>query len=113
MPFTIYLLLVRTHGIILLWYLLMGDALGAATYIDRLLVPSALSTTIFTLIGDNYFWSSYIAQKISVKNLKNATFEGSRVYQRDRGGFSNCLDLHMHYCATVSASNFQVLIYSG
>ena len=27
--------------------------------------------------------------------------------------FPNCLDLHMHYCATVSASNFQVLICSG
>ena len=60
MPFTIYLLLVRTHGIILLWYLLMGDALGAATYIDRLLVPSALlSTPIFTLIGNDYFFSCH------------------------------------------------------
>ena len=32
---------------------------------------------------------------------------------RDRIGFVNCLDLHMYHCATVNASNFQVLVSSG
>ena len=33
----------------------MGDELGSATDIDRLLVSSGLSTPIFTLIGNNDF----------------------------------------------------------
>ena len=38
----------------------MGDELGNATYIDRLLDSSALlSTAIFTLIGNDYSWSYF------------------------------------------------------
>ena len=40
-------------------YLVMGDELGSATGIDRLLVSSGPSTTIFTLIGNDEFWSSH------------------------------------------------------
>ena len=44
---------------------------------------------------------------------KNASF-WAWMSRQDRVGFSNCLDLHMHYCcAAVSASNFQVLICNG
>ena len=43
---------------------------------------------------------------------KISHFEFSWISRRDRVGFANCLDLHMHRCATVSASNFQALICS-
>ena len=35
----------------------MGDELGSATDIDRLLVSSGLFTPHATLIGNDYFWS--------------------------------------------------------
>ena len=44
---------------------------------------------------------------------KIGDLELSWISRRDRVGFPKCLDLHMHCCATVSASNFQVLICSG
>ena len=44
---------------------------------------------------------------------KVGKIEFSWISRRVRIGFLSCLDLHMHYCATVSASSFQVLIYSG
>ena len=37
----------------------MCDELGSATDIDRLLVPSGLSTPIATLIGNDDFWSCH------------------------------------------------------
>ena len=37
----------------------MGDELGSATDIDRLLVSSELSTAIFDLIGNDDFWSCH------------------------------------------------------
>ena len=40
-------------------YLVVGDDLGSTTDIDRLLVSSGLSTPIFTLIGNNDFWSCH------------------------------------------------------
>ena len=40
-------------------YLVMGDELGSATDIDRLLVSSGLSTPYFTLIGKDDFWSCH------------------------------------------------------
>ena len=44
---------------------------------------------------------------------KVGKFEFSWISRRVRIGFSSCLDLHMHYYTTVSASSFQVLICSG
>ena len=38
---------------------LMGDELGSATDIDRLLASSGLSTPIFALIGNDDFWSCH------------------------------------------------------
>ena len=91
---------------------LMVDESGSATDIDCLLVSSGLSAPIFTLIGNDDFWSSHtdFRQQMSPKN---GNLEFSEIFRRDRVGFSNCLDLHMHYCATVSPSNFQVHISSG
>ena len=91
---------------------LMVDESGSATDIDCLLVSSGLSAPIFTLIGNDDFWSSHtdFRQQMSPKN---GNLEFSEIFRRDRVGFSNCLDLHMHYCATVNASNFQVLICSS
>ena len=40
-------------------YLMMGHELGSATDINRLLVSSALSTPIFTLLGKDDFWSCH------------------------------------------------------
>ena len=37
----------------------MGDELGSANDIDRLLVSSGLSTPILTLIGNDDFWSCH------------------------------------------------------
>ena len=61
------------YGIVLLFYLLMGDELGNATYIDCLLVSSALlSTPIFTLIENEYFGSCHtnLEWKSSSKTTK-------------------------------------------
>ena len=78
----------------------MGDELGNATYIVRLLASSALSTPIFTLIGNDYFGSCHtnlLASKSrGKKNLKYVHFEFSWISRRDRVRFSNCLDLHRH-----------------
>ena len=93
-------------------YLVIGHELGSATDIDRLLVYSGLSTPIFTLIGNDDFSSCHTGCRPKMLP-KNDNFELSSISRRDRVGFSNCLNLHMHYCATVSASNFQVLICSG
>ena len=38
---------------------------------------------------------------------KNGNLEFSWISRRNRVGFSNCLDPHIHYCARVSASNFK------
>ena len=75
----------------------MGDELGNAADIDRLLVASGLqlSTPIFTLIGNDDFWScrTDLRPKISPK-IDN--FEFSGISRRDRGGFPNCLKLHIY-----------------
>ena len=85
----------------------MGDELGSTTDIDRLLVSSGLlSTPIFDLIGSDDFWSCHSDFRPKM-SPKNGNFEFSWDIRRDRVGFPKCLDLHMHYCATVSASNFK------
>ena len=94
----------------------MGDELGSAADIDRLLVSSGLSTPIFAFIGNDDFWSchTYFKPKMSPQNGNFNEF--SSVSRRDRVGFPNCLDLHTLYallCHSVSASIFQVLIGSG
>ena len=97
---------------------------GNATYIDRLIVSSALlSTPILGLIGSDYlyFWSCHMIHEFGVKNVgkkkptKIVGFEYSFVDTsvRFRVGFPYCLDLHVHYSATDSASNFHVIIWSG
>ena len=62
--------------------------------------------------GTTYFRSCHTAFRPKLPP-KIGNFEFSWISRRDRIGLSNCLDLHMHYRATVSASNFQVLICSG
>ena len=52
-------LLVECTGIAFWSYLFLGDKLGRATDIDRLLASSRLSTPFFTLIGNGYFWSCH------------------------------------------------------
>ena len=95
-------------------YLLIDDELGSATdrsspcLQGRLRQCSPWSGT--TTLELSYRF--YIGQKRRQKT-KNGNFELSWISRRDRVGFSNCLDLHMHYCATVSASNFQVQICSA
>ena len=98
----------------------MGDELGSETDMDSLFVSSGWSAPIFTLIGNDDFWScrAHFRPKMSPK-LGN--FGCSWISRRNRVGFSNCLDLHilytsvlrMHYGARVSASNFQVIVCSG
>ena len=90
----------------------MGDELGSATDIDRLLVLSGLSTPNFTFMGNDEFWTCYSDFMLKCPQ-KNGTLEFSWISRRDRVGFSKCLALHVHYCARVSASNFQVLSCSG
>ena len=53
----ITLILIKCIGIVLRSHPLMGDELGSAVDIDYLLVSSGLSTPIFTLIGNDDFWS--------------------------------------------------------
>ena len=82
----------------------MGDELGRATVIDRLLVSSGLFTPIFTLIGNDNFGAHTDLR--TIMSPKNHYFEFSSISRRDRVGFPNCLDLHMNHCATASTSNF-------
>ena len=90
----------------------MGDELGGATDIDCLLASSGLSTPTFNLIGKDVFFSCHTDFRPNM-SPKNGNFELSWISRRDRVAYPNFLDLNMHYCATVSASNFQVLICSG
>ena len=118
-------------------YILIGDELGNATYTDRLLVSWALlSTPICTLIGNDCFWScqtslvskchldrerlilelSYevIVQMSVKKTKKKVLLLRFREYPGEiESDSQNCLDLNMHYCATVSTWIFQVQICSG
>ena len=100
-------------GIVFGPYLLMGDELGRATDIDRLLASSGLYIPIFTLIGNNSFFNCFTDFRWKM-SPKMGDFEFSWISRLDRVGFANCLDLHMHHysCATVSASNFQVLQFA-
>ena len=88
----------------------MGDDLGSATDIDRLLVSEGLLyTPIFTLIGNDDFWSCH---------TDSVGFSNVPVFLHISARWSLILKLfwpayHMHYYATLSASNFQVLICSG
>ena len=109
-----------SYGIVLLLHLLMGNALDNATYIDRLLVSySNVYINCHLSIGNDHFWSCHVnlASNMSVKKTKtkHVTFEALRISRRDRAGFSKCSDPHVYalLCATVSASNFQVLLCSG
>ena len=93
--------------------MLMGDELGCATDIDRHCVFRAVYTS-FHLDRERRLselsWDFFLS-KMPPKNDFFCLFSwGSR---RDRVGISKCLDPHMHYGTTVSASNFQVLRYSG
>ena len=91
----------------------MGDELSSATDIDRLLVSPGLPTPIFTLIGNDDFFSCLTDFRPKM-SPKIDDFEFSWISRRERVGFPNCSDLHMHYyCAAFSASKFQVLLCSG
>ena len=97
-------------GIVFWSYLFDGWRIGRCNWHRSspcLLVSSELSTPIFPLIVNDDFWSGHIdfGPKMSPKIGK---FGFPWISRRDRVGFPNCLDLHMHYCATVSASKFQV-----
>ena len=51
-----------------------------------------------------------VIQTLGQECRQKSKFWVSWIFRRDQVGFSYCLDLHMHYCATVSASNFQTLV---
>ena len=93
-------------------YLLMGDELGSATDIDRFLGSSGRSTPIFSNDREGRFLALSYRFRPTM-SPKNGNDELSWISRGDRVGLSNCVDLHMHYCATASASNFQVLTCSG
>ena len=84
----------------------MGNESGRATDIDRLLVYPGLPTPILTLTENDDFWGcpTDFWSKFRQKNGDN--FEFSWISRQDRVGFPNCLDLHIHCCATVNAANF-------
>ena len=92
---------------------LLSDELGRATDIGRLPMSSGLSTPIFALIKKDNFWSCPTRDFRAKLSPKIGDFEFGWISLRDRVGFSNCLDLRMHYFVAVSASNFHVLIYSS
>ena len=113
-------LLVYCIWIVLGPYLLRGDEMGSATDIDRLIVSSSGLYTNFHLTwsGTTDFWSCHTDFKPKMPSKVGSfvrNFELSWISRRYRVGFPNCLDLHIctKYCATVSASNFQVLICSA
>ena len=76
-------------------------------------MSSGLSTPIFALIKKDNFWSCPTRDFRAKLSPKIGDFEFGWISLRDRVGFSNCLDLRMHYFVAVSASNFHVLIYSS
>ena len=69
--------------------------MGSATDIGSLLAPSGLSTPIFTLIGNDDFWSCH-ADFRPKTSPKNGNFEFCWITRRDLCivEFSNCSDLH-------------------
>ena len=75
-------------------------------------VSPGLPTPIFACIGNDDFWSYDTDFRLKL-SPKNGNFEFYWISRRARVGFPKCLDLHMHYFATVSASSFQVIICSG
>lgn len=54
----------------------MGDALGSATGIDRLLGPPALSTPNFTLITNDDFWSRHMDLMCKLSKVGAFIFHG-------------------------------------
>ena len=68
-------------------------------------------TPIFTLIGNNDFWSCHtdFGPKMSPKIGK---FESSWISRRDRVGFSNCLDLQKDFGPKMSP-NLESLSFLG
>ena len=90
----------------------MGDELGCATDIGRLLVYSGLSTQFFTLIGNDNFWICHrdfmpkCPQNIGTFWVFLDISAKSRLILKMFGLAGKLL-------ARVSASNFQVLIGSG
>ena len=84
----------------------MGDELGSATYIDRLLVVFRTIYTNFHLNREHDFLA--IVQILGQKCRQKMLIFSFLGYLDE-----NESDLHMHYCATASASNFQVLVFSG
>ena len=82
----------------------MGDEMGSATDNDSLLASAGPSTPIFTLIGNDDFWSCQVdfAPRMSPKI---GDFEFSWLSRRDRVGFSKLFGP-----AYALACNFQVKI---
>ena len=105
-------LMCRNNGITLWSYLIMSDELGSA-------LISFVSLRFQDCRHPLSPWSGRTILGAVIQLLhqkcrqKNDNFEFSCMSRRDRVRFRNCLDLHTHCCATVSASNFQVLICSG
>ena len=98
-------------------YLLMGGDLGNESYIDLLIVSTALSPPIFLLIGRNDFYTKF---QVRLKKCVDAC-DFSRISERNRVGFQTrssqlfycTFVLHMRCCIRVRASDFRVLIRSG
>ena len=94
-------------------YLLIGDELGSATDIGRLLESSASKATpTFPLTGNDDFWSchTYILHILGQKCRQKLVLSSLRGYLGENESDSpNCLDLHTsnYCCATVSVSQFR------
>ena len=77
------------------------------------------SSRVFRTVQQFSPWSgatifgAYLQIRRPKMSPKIGNFEFYWISRRVRVGFSNCFDLHMHYYATVSASNFQVLVCCG
>ena len=87
----------------------MGDELCITTYVDRPLVFGVVYTN-FHLDRERLLLElSYVRILSQSLGLKVLLLRFRGYLCEIESGYQNCLDLHTLYCATVSASNFQVL----
>lgn len=90
----------------------MGDDLCREIDIGCLLVSIDLSAPTLTLIGHDEIKSCRPSFTIKL-SPEMGDFDFYWISRRHRDGFSNSLELHIPYRATVIASNVQALINSS
>ena len=91
-------------------YILMDGELGGETYIDVLLVSSALSPPISTLIGIDDFYTNLVWKKLVFLSFRGYLGEIESKKKKSLEFFLLYFFFILQFCVGVSAPIFQVLI---